>query len=742
MTKKTFLRLDSPVQYIKGIGPKRARYFDKIGITTVKDLIYLVARRYVDYSTVLRISDLRVDDEATVMGRVDVVETRRTRNRTNLTTVALRDSTGSIVLKWFNRPDLKKRFNIGDWLLVSGKVTFYRGHQLVNPLYELISEEEIEQRKQGSVIPIYPLTEGLSIWDIRRAVRIALEECLEEISETLSDSIIQKNSLTPLKRALNSLHFPTSIEQAHAARNRLVYDEFFFFELTLAQRKTRLQQQQGISMPGTGLLTEKFIKSLPFTLTQGQTEAIQKIAQDMALAKPMNRLLQGDVGSGKTVVALYASLVSIENGYQSVLMAPTEILAEQHYIVLHEMLNAVGVEPYLLTGSIKAKERAAVVDKISSGDAKLVLGTHALIEQDITFKNLGLAVIDEQHRFGVMQRAALVNKGVNPDFLVLSATPIPRTLALTLYGDLDISTIKEKPPKRGEVATKIVNEKDKRATFDFINKVLAEGRQAFVICPIIEKSETIELKSVQEVTQEIVAAFPHFSVGVIHGRLNTSDRMQIMDEYRRGRIKILVATTVVEVGVDIPNATVMLIEHPERFGLAQLHQLRGRIGRGAQESYCFLVLSRYVQPETYERIKFFERNNDGFALAQKDIRLRGPGEVLGKRQHGLPDIRIGDLEYDRDLLYRARDDAFELVKTDPKLELPQNRLIGVQLKQLADRAEPSYCVSARGGINEKEMAFHFIIISNCRVCTPDTEHWKKQRRSRHHVTPRPKPYHR
>ena len=687
MTKKTFLRLDSPVQYIKGIGPKRSRYFDKIGVTTVKDLIYLVARRYVDYSTVLRIRDLRIEDEATIIGRVDLVETRRTRNRTSLTNVALRDGTGSVVLKWFNRPDLKRRFRIGDWLLVSGKVTSYRGQQFVNPLYELIGEEEIEQRKQGSVIPIYPLTEGLSIWDIRRAVRIAIDECLEEVNETLPESIIQENGLTPLKKALHHLHFPTSAEEAHAARNRLVYDEFFFFELILAQRKTRQQKEQGISMQDTGLLTKKFVKSLPFTLTQGQVGAIQKIAEDMALPKPMNRLLQGDVGSGKTVVALYAILVAIENGYQSVLMAPTEILAEQHYIVLREMLNAVGVEPCLLTGSIKGKERAAMIDKISSGEAKLILGTHALIEQDITFKNLGLAVVDEQHRFGVMQRAALVNKGVNPDFLVLSATPIPRTLALTLYGDLDISTIKEKPPKRGEVITKIVNEKDKRATFDFINKILAKGRQAFVICPIIEKSETMDLKSVQEVTEEIIAAFPQVSVGVIHGRLNTSDRMQIMNEYRHGGTKILVATTVVEVGVDIPNATVMLIEHPERFGLAQLHQLRGRIGRGAQESYCFLVLSRYVQPETYERIKFFERNNDGFALAQKDIRLRGPGEVLGKRQHGLPDIRIGDLEYDRDFLYRARDDAFELVKTDPDIALPQNKPIKVQLKQLANRAE-------------------------------------------------------
>lgn len=687
MTKRTFLHLDSPVQYIKGIGPKRSVYFTKVGVETVKDLIYFIPRRYIDYSTILRIGDTRINDEATVTGRVDLVEARRTRNRMNLLTVVLRDKSGSIVLKWFNRPDLKKKLKIGDWLLVSGKVTFYRGQQLVNPLYELIGEDETEERKHGSVIPIYPLTEGLSVWDVRRAVRTALDECLNETCETLPQAIIEKNRLLPLNEALRNLHFPATAEEARAARNRLVYDEFFFFELTLALRKARLVNKQGISFLETGALTKKFIKGLPFTLTQGQIEAVQDIVLDMGRTRPMNRLLQGDVGSGKTVVALYAILVAIENGYQSVLMAPTEILAEQHYIVLSEMLAQIGVKPYLLTGSIKGTQRDELIAKIASGEARLILGTHALIEEEIDFHKLGLAVVDEQHRFGVMQRAALVNKGVNPDFLVLSATPIPRTLALTLYGDLDISVIAEKPPKRGEIVTKIVNEKEKKNTFSFMRGVLAEGRQAFVICPIIEKSEKMDLKSVNEVTEEIVAAFSDFSVGVIHGRLNTQDRMQIMHEYRLGRINILVATTVVEVGVDIPNATIMIIEHPERFGLAQLHQLRGRIGRGAQRSYCFLVLSRYVQPETYERIRFFEEHNDGFALAQKDIRLRGPGEILGKRQHGLPDIRIGDLEYDQELLYRARDDAFELIKTDPEIGRPEHDPVRVNLRNMAQRAE-------------------------------------------------------
>jgi ATP-dependent DNA helicase RecG len=685
--KKTFLRLDSPVQYIKGIGPKRALCFARIGVKTVRDLILLVPRRYVDYSTVLEIRDIKANDETTVIGDVQHVETRQTRNRASLVTALLRDSTGSIALKWFNRPDLKKKLKAGQRLLVSGKVTVYKVRQFVNPLYELIGDEETEQTKQGSVIPIYPLTEGLSIWDVRRAVRIALEECLQEFRETLSQSLIGGNALLQLHKALQCLHFPASVEEAGAARNRLVYDEFFFFELAIARRKAELQNKPGIPFNETGILTKKFLRGLPFTLTRGQSEAVQKIVEDMKRPQPMNRLLQGDVGSGKTVVTVYAILLALENDYQAVLMAPTEILAEQHYMVLREMLADIGIQPYLLTGSTKSKERALIVEKIASGEAKFVLGTHALIEEEISFKKLGLVAVDEQHRFGVMQRAALVNKGINPDFLVLSATPIPRTLALTLYGDLDISIIKEKPPARGKVLTRIVREKDKKTVFRFIRNILAGGQQAFVICPIIEKSDTLDLKSVKEVTDEINAAFPDLSVGVIHGRLGTSERLQIMNEYRLGNIAILVATTVVEVGVDIPNATVMLILHPERFGLAQLHQLRGRIGRGAQESYCFLVVSRYLQPETYERIQFFERNNDGFALAQKDIRLRGPGEVLGKRQHGLPDISIGDLEYDRDMLYKARDDAFALIKDDPEMNRPENSVIKAQLNNLAHRAE-------------------------------------------------------
>ncbi len=682
MAKSSLLCLSSSVQYIKGIGPKRALYFKKIGVETVEDLLFLVAHRYLDYSKVLKIKDLKINDEASIIGQIIKVEQRRTRGKQILIQVALHDGTGTIVIKWFNRPDLKNRFKPGNWLFVSGQITFFYGKQLVNPIYELIDEEEKSNKLSGTILPIYPLTTGLKLWDVRRAVRIALDNCLDEIKETLPNSIIEKNRLMRLTDAVRNLHIPSSIEDAYNARRRLVYDEFFFFELTLAKRRAMIKKEPGIAFKGDANLAEKFIQQLPFELTRGQKEIIKKIKLDMSLPTPMNRLLQGDVGSGKTVVAVYAMLIAVEAGYQAALMAPTEILIEQHFLGLSPILKKIGVQTVLLTSSIKGPQRKKNIEKIKDGTARVIFGTHALIEGEIVFENLGIVVVDEQHRFGVMQRAALVNKGINPDFLVLSATPIPRTLALTLYGDLDVSLLKEKPPRRGEVITKIIRENEKQDTFRFISEELNQGRQAFVICPIIEKSEKLDLKSVKEIKEEISTAFPHFRTEIIHGRLKSNERLHIMEEFRQGKINVLVATTVVEVGVDIPNATVMLIEHPERFGLAQLHQLRGRIGRSTRRAYCFLLLNRYVSNETFQRIKFFEKNSDGFALAQQDMKIRGPGEILGKRQHGLPDIKIGNLNRDQDLLFQARDDAFALIEKDPELELPEHYPVRRRLKKL------------------------------------------------------------
>ncbi len=688
MLKKQFLKLDSPVQYIKGIGPKRALYFKRLNIENVKDLLYLIPHRYLDYSTVLKIKDLKINDEATIIGRVHLIEIKKAMRRGEMVNILLKDDTGSIVLRWFNRPDLKNKFKPGDWLVVSGKVSFFYGKQFINPLYEIIGEDDAgADKSSGTIIPIYPLTEGLGLWDIRRAMNIAVELCLDEIQETVPQYLLDKHNLPPLKKAIRELHFPQSVDQAKIARQRLVYNEFFFFEMALARRKTMVKNQQGIALKEIGSLTNKFVQTLRFELTAGQKKVIEEIAADMSKPKPMNRLIQGDVGSGKTVVALYSLLIAVENGYQGVMMVPTEILAEQHYLNHYEILNSLGVKTVLLTSSIKGSNREEIIAQIQSGEAKIIFGTHALIEEDINFKNLGLAIIDEQHRFGVMQRAALVNKGINPHFLVLSATPIPRTLALTLYGDLDISTLTEKPPGRGEIITKLYLENQKTTVYRSITDELQRGRQAFVVCPIIEKSEKLELKSATEAYNEICKVFPDFPIGLIHGRLGTQERIKIMSDFRNGSIKILVATTVIEVGVDIPNATIMLILHPERFGLAQLHQLRGRIGRGAEKSYCFLLLSKFVAQETYERISFFEKNNDGFALAKKDMQLRGPGEILGKRQHGLPDIKIGDLELDQEILLWARDDAFAVVNQDPEIKLPEHYPIKRYFREFRDREE-------------------------------------------------------
>jgi ATP-dependent DNA helicase RecG len=687
VTKKTFLKLTSPVQYIKGIGPKRALYFKKIGVETVQDLLFLVPHRYVDYSTVKQIKDLVINDQATVIGRIQVVEAQRTKARGSMIKLVIADDTGALMIRWFNRPDLKKRFQVGDILIASGKITFFRGMQLVNPLYEKIEDETRDFKTSGTIIPIYPLTEGLSIWDIRRTMRIALDACIDEIAETLPADLRSRRGLMNIADALRCIHLPETLTQASHARTRLVYDEFFFFELVLARRKINCRKQQGVPLKETGQYTGKMLELLPFELTNGQKKVIQSIADDMARHQPMNRLLQGDVGSGKTVVALYAMLIAIENNYQTALMAPTEILAEQHYLVLDEILQKMNIRSLLLTSSIKGKMREEAQESIVSGDVQIVFGTHALIEEGITFHNLGLAIVDEQHRFGVMQRAALVNKGINPDFLVLSATPIPRTLALTLYGDLDISTLKEKPPSRGEVVTKIVQGHQKKQVFSFVRQELERGRQAFFICPIIEKSERIALKSANEVYHEVSTAFPHYTVGLIHGRIKNDERMQLMNAFRSGELHILVATTVIEVGVDVPNATVMIIEHPERFGLAQLHQLRGRIGRGSDKSYCYLFLTKYVAPDTFERLTFFAHTNDGFLLAQKDMKLRGPGQILGKRQHGLPDIVIGNLEDDRGVLDMARDDAFELVSQDPGIQKQEHGMIKKRLNALTRKEQ-------------------------------------------------------
>ncbi len=689
--------LATPIQYLKGIGPRRAQQFARIGVHTVGDLFFLVPRRYIDRSQLLPISRLRVGDEATVVGRIVAVTVRKTRSNKDLVQCLVRDDSAGagtanasdiIEVLWFNRPDLKERFKPRQEIMISGRVSAFRHRQFVNPSFELLEGKE-GFSFTNTIVPVYPLTEGLSTWVIRRAVENALERFGAYLEETLSEEILAHYKFPDIRSAVTAVHFPRSLVVAEKARERLIYDELFFFQLLLALRRRAGDEVRKVQpLIDSGRLTVPFLESLGFSLTRAQERVIEEIKRDMAQVRCMNRLLQGDVGSGKTVVALYAMLIAVENGMQAALMAPTEILAEQHFRNWEGRLKELGVRVALLTGSTRREEREEILAGLERGELDMVFGTHALIEEGVRFSRLGLVVVDEQHRFGVMQRAALLNKGVNPDFLVMTATPIPRTLTLTIYGDLDVSIIEEKPPGRMPVITRLFLERDRARVYEGIRRRLEQGEQVFVVCPLIEESEKLEVASVVETFEKTRAAFAGFNVGLVHGRVRPEERRAIMEDFRQGRIHILVATPVIEVGVDVPNATVMVIEHPERFGLAQLHQLRGRIGRGERRSWCILMVGDEEIAESSERLRYFVATTDGFKLAEKDLELRGPGEIFGTRQHGLPDLRIADIFRDRDILLRARRDAFRLVEIDPELRSTANaRIRKTLLSRYAGRAE-------------------------------------------------------
>jgi ATP-dependent DNA helicase RecG len=673
--------LDTPIQYLKGVGPRRAAYLLRLGVATVRDLLFLVPRRYLDRTRLYNIRELKPGDDVSIWGKVIAAGLVPTRSKGDLVSIRVRDQSSTVEAVWFHRPDLRYKFKAGQEILLSGQVSAYNGLKLVNPQFQLIDPED-EFRFTGAVIPIYPLTEGLGIWEIRNAVRAAIDKFLPHVPETLSQPLLAKYGYAGIRQTIVALHSPDSVEAGLKARLRLVFEEFFYFELVMALRKLHgTHLKKGASLVENGSRTGEFLSRLSFKYTAAQERVMREIKRDMALGTCMNRLLQGDVGSGKTVLAIHAMLIAVENGFQAAMMAPTEILAEQHYHVWRERLADIGVTCALLTGSVKAKPKREIQAAIAQGTCNIVFGTHALIESDVKFARLGLVVVDEQHRFGVMQRAALLNKGVNPDFLVMTATPIPRTITLTLYGDLDVSILDEKPPGRQRIQTYLRTDSKRPAIYDFLKQKIAEEQQVFVVCPLIEESEKLDIAAATKTYEDMRQAFPGVTVGLLHGRLKNDERTRVMEEFRAGRISILVSTTVIEVGVDIPKATVMVIEHPERFGLAQLHQLRGRVGRGADVSYCILLMPFIHAPEILERLRFFERTDDGFALAEKDLEIRGPGEVLGTRQHGLPDLKIADLQEDRALLFKARDEAFDLVRLDPTLAKPENKIVRDTLEQ-------------------------------------------------------------
>lgn len=672
------LNLQSQVQYLKGIGPVKAEALATIGINSVEDLLYHIPRRYLDRSTITPIDELQVNSKATVMGTVESYGIKRW--RTPQYWVILRDEKSFLKLVWFSGIKyIQNKFKEGDTVVASGEVRTFYGLQMPHPEFEIVSGKGEKLIHTGRVIPLYPSTSGLkNVYldsrGFRRTISYLLENHFPQIQETLPDKVREELELPSLDWSLKTIHFPDSLEDASKARKRLAFEELFYLELLLALRKRHSElKEKGSIFSRPGEMVKRFLESLPFELTQDQRKVLNEIYQDVSSGKAMHRLLQGDVGSGKTIVALISMLMAIENGYQTAIMAPTEVLAEQHYLSLSSLLEQLKIEPVLLTSSVKPGERKGILGKISSGKGKIIVGTHALIQKEVNFNKLGLAVIDEQHRFGVMQRLSLKLKGESPHLLVMTATPIPRSLALTVYGDLDISVINQMPPGRKKIETRLIDENSPEKGYIFLEEELKKGRQAYIVYPLIEESEKADLRAATEGYQFLQGKiFPHRKIALLHGRIKREERERVMKAFRSGDYDILVCTTVIEVGLDVPNATLMLIEHAERFGLSQLHQLRGRIGRGEEQSYCILKFSKLVSEEARKRLQILSSTTDGFKISEADLKLRGPGEFFGTRQHGLPDFKIADLSEDLELLFKARDWAFKIVQEDGDLNSKEN----------------------------------------------------------------------
>jgi len=659
------LSLATSVKYLKGVGPKRAESLARLGIRTVGDLLYHVPHRYLDATTVTPLARADVGLEVTCVGRVVSTGVLPTRRGLRVFRAVLKDDSGLLECAWPGRPFLERQIKKGQLLLVTGPVRYYHGRQLV-PQEFIVLAEEGDERDSGLVLPVYPATEGLTHRQIRALVQQHLDALLPLAVDPHPAAFRQAQGLIDLRQALALLHRPSAVAETEPGRRRLAFDELFDQQLVQARaRHLAKRARAGIRFELKRELTSRLKEHLPFELTGDQRHAVREITEDMTAPLRMHRLLMGDVGTGKTVVALFAMLLAAENGYQAAIMAPTELLAEQHGATLTRLLEPLGIRPELLLGRMTAAEKAAVRERLAGGGARLVVGTHALIQEAVTFQRLGLAVIDEQHRFGVEQRAALVEKGDAPDVLLLTATPIPRSLALTLYGDLDVTQIRERPPGRGEVRTALRTDGARSKIYEFIRSECAAGRQAYVIYPVIEESERADLKAATTMAETLGKTFKEFRVGLVHGRMKVVERDATMRDFRDNAVHVLVATSVIEVGIDVANATVMLIEHAERFGLAQLHQLRGRVGRGTAASHCILLSN---VPGAAPRLEAFCQTTDGFKIAELDLKERGMGELAGARQSGGMSLRYANLETDLPLLEAARRAAAEIIARDPALE--------------------------------------------------------------------------
>jgi ATP-dependent DNA helicase RecG len=664
----TYTDLDRPAQFLKGVGPKRADLLAKLGLLTARDVLFHVPHRYEDASTVTRIKALEPGMDATIVGRVVSKGVLPTRRGLRIFQAVVRDSTGLIECSWPGQPFLDRTIQRGDLLILSGSVRFYHGRQFQPKEYTVLAREgEDSTEESGTIFPVYPATEGLTHRQVRTLISENLDDLLRQAKEEdlLPPDMRERAGVAGMAQALEWMHRPATLADAEAGRRRLAFEEMFFLQLLYAQAHHRAAvERPGIAFKRTDTLVKPFHKSLPFTLTDAQKRVLKEIGEDMGSPRRMNRLLQGDVGSGKTIVALFAMLRAVENGYQAALMVPTEILAEQHARTLTRLLDGLPVGVTLLTGRLGARQVKEVNYRIASGDADIVVGTHALIQESVQFHKLGLVVVDEQHRFGVKQRLTIQDMSQNGDTLVMSATPIPRSLALTLYGDLDISVLDERPPGRRPIKTALRSESSHPKVLQFVRDEVRKGRQAYIVYPLVEESEKVELKAATAEFEQLQTVFPDLRMALIHGQMPGEEKDRTMRAFGAGEVDVLVSTTVIEVGIDVANATVMVIEHAERFGLSQLHQLRGRVGRGSEDSYCILI---YSGQGSIERLKVFASTEDGFAIAEADLRLRGAGDLFGARQSGLPAFRFADLEKDLNLLSAARGEARAIVERDPEL---------------------------------------------------------------------------
>jgi len=662
--------LSKDVQYIKGVGPNRVKILAKLNIRTVLDLIYYFPNTWVDRTNITPINKVRIGEKEAVKGVVIDKGTIITRSRLKITQVLIKDEKGYISGVWYNQPYMEKIFNKGDSVIFFGKVEFFRGaFQISTPEYEIIktktgkeSADEDDIINVNRIVPIYPLTENISQKQLRKIIKYALDNYLNYVEEYLPDYIQNKYSLINIKQALYNIHFPTDFSELEKSKKRLKFDEFFILQTAFALRRKRIKENKAPVLNIHGELFNKILNNLPFTLTSAQERTLNEIKQDLISGKPMNRLIQGDVGSGKTIVALLSCVIAADSNMQSAIMAPTEILAMQHMKNFSNFLKDINIRIGLLTGGIRKSEKQDLLAKLKTGDIDIIIGTHALIQEEVAFKNLGLVVIDEQHRFGVLQRAKLMEKGgFLPHTLIMTATPIPRTLSLTVYGDTDISIIDELPPGRKPITTILFEDNKKEKLYSFILQRLKEGAQIYAVYPLVQESEKLDLKSAIEMEKEWAEVFSDYKTALVHGQMKNEERDKIMKDFKEKKIDILVATTVIEVGIDVPTATVMVIEHAERFGLSQLHQLRGRVGRGETQSYCILIGDPKTE-EGFKRLNIMTSTNDGFRIAEEDLAIRGPGEFMGTRQHGISEFKIANIIRDNNIMEIAKEAAFNFIQ--------------------------------------------------------------------------------